>query len=274
MTREDVPFAVDITNREGWGYVDDDFHRMIDLEPDGCIVAFDEDQRVGMLTTINYGRTAWIGNVVVSPTLREEGIGSQLVKYAVENLRDKAVENVGLYSYMDSVSFYKKIGFKESFRVSRMSTKVDTSGTKATRRVMPKDLGEIAAFDSKHFPGNRIQLLMKMYEVSPHLFFQAGEDRVLGYVAGFCSPKACEIGPWVCNPDKPDLAESLLLDCMTALESNETTLAVPSKNEEAMAISRESGFTEDFDVVAMFYENDESEMDIDAIFAVGSLEMG
>ncbi|MCK4442900.1 MAG: GNAT family N-acetyltransferase [Thermoplasmata archaeon] len=92
MTKGDIPFALDITDREGWGYTHEDFRRMLELEPDGCFVAFDNERRIGMLTTINYGRTAWIGNVVTESNRRGEGIGSRVVLHAVEHLRGRGVQ--------------------------------------------------------------------------------------------------------------------------------------------------------------------------------------
>lgn len=274
MTHEDIPFAMDITDKEGWGYTRDDFKEMMILEPEGCFVAFDRDHRIGMLTTINYGRTAWIGNVVTESNRRGEGIGSEVVLHAVEYLREKGVRNVGLYSYMDSISFYKRIGFKESFRVSRFSGASRTSESRGTKMTAESDLQAIADFDQEYFPGNRRELLRLILGESPTYFLHVGDDEILGYIAGFCSPKACEIGPWVCHPDHPDLAESLLVDCLSALESETTSIGIPNENTTAIRIAEGEGFTKDFEVAAMFFETDESNMDLDAILGIGSLEMG
>jgi predicted N-acetyltransferase YhbS len=274
MTQEDIPFATDITDREGWGYAQDDFRQILLLDPEGCFVAFDGDRRIGMLTTVNYGKTAWIGNVVTESYRRGEGIGSKIVLHAVEHLKKIGVRNVALYSYLDSISFYKRMGFKESFRVSRFTGPSPDSDGRGANRTTESDLQKIVDFDQGFFPGNRYGLLKLMLMRSPTYFLHVGDEVTLGYIAGFCSPKACEIGPWVCHPDHPDIARDLLEDCLSALESDTTSLGIPNENTTAMRIIEREGFAKDFEVVGMFFETDESGMDLEAIFGVGSLEMG
>lgn len=274
MTHEDIPFAADITSREGWGYTQDDFRQILTLEPEGCFVAYDGDRRIGMLTTVDYGETAWIGNVVTETDRRGEGIGSKVVLHAVEYLKKKGVTNMALYSYMDSISFYERMGFKEIFRVTRFTGPAASSDSKGTRRTTESDIQKIADFDHEYFPGNRYGLLKMMLEKSPTYFLHAGDNDILGYVAGFCSPKACEIGPWVCHPDHPDAAEDLLVDCLSALDSDTTSLGIHNENSKAKRIVERRGFTKDFEVAGMLLEADTIDMNSEAIFGIGSLEMG
>jgi ribosomal protein S18 acetylase RimI-like enzyme len=274
MTREDIPFAVGITDKEDWGYVEEDFEKILELGPKGCFVAHDKDHNVGMLTTVNYGRTAWIGNVVVETERRKENIGSDLILHAVDHLQKESVESIGLYSYLDAVSFYEGIGFKQSFRVGRFSGSGRETTGSSTRKFVMEALPAMAMFDQKYFPGDRTEILSMIAKNDPDLIFWAGNGEVRGYIAGFCSPKACEIGPWVCDPHAPDLAEALLRDCFTALGDKEKSLAVPMENGAAVTIVNENGLSKDFEVVAMFFVTDESHMNLDGLFGVGSLEMG
>lgn len=274
MRTEDIPFAVEITDEEGWGYMEEDFKRLMDLEPEGCFVAFDRNERVGMLTTTSYGDIGWIGNVVVRSDRRQERIGAEIVRHAVGYLKGKPVSTLGLYSYMDSIKFYEGMGFSESFRVARLASVASASkkrGTNfATRKTMPK----IEVFDRKYFPGDRSRLLGRMLGDFPDFFFYVEEEDVLGYILGFCSPKACEIGPWVCDPGRPDVAEDLLVDCLTSLENTESAIAVPVENTKAVDIAKGQGFTEEFQVSAMFFESDHHGMNLDAVFGIGALEKG
>lgn len=274
MTSEDIPFAVGITDKEGWGYVEKDFVKILEMEPRGCFVAHAQDEKVGMLTTINYGRTAWIGNVVVRSERRNQNIGSELILHAVDYLRSESVESIGLYSYLDAISFYEAIGFEQSFRVGRFFGSGRKSAGSGTRKFAVEALPAMVSLDQKYFPGDRTRLLSMIAKNDPSLMFWAGNGEVRGYIAGFCSQKACEIGPWVCDPESPDLAEALLLDCFSALGDKEKSLAVPMENGTAVEMVNKNGLTKEFEVVAMFFETDKSFMDQDGIFGVGSLEMG
>ncbi len=274
MTVEDIGFAVDITDREGWGYTERDFENLLGMEPGEGLIAFDGSRRIGMLNTMDYGKTGWIGNVVTESERRGEGIGTSLVLEAVDRLKGKGVKNVGLYSYMESVDFYKRIGFMESFRVSRFLGKVQRSQARNTMRTSVDDLIAVANLDREFFPGDRSPLLQLALDGAPGSFFRAGDDEIVGYVSGFCSPKACEIGPWVCRSSRPDLAEDLLVDCVSSLESDTVGLAVPNKNETSIRIVRRLGLSLDFEVAALFYKTSESNMNLQGLFGVGSLEMG
>lgn len=274
MTPQDIPFAIGITDKEGWGYTEEDFQRLIDFEPEGCFVAYDDDERIGMLTTTSYGRLGWIGNVVVRSDRRQERIGADIVEHAVRYLRGKSTDIIGLYSYLDSIPFYERIGFLQSFRVSRFSAIARSSQGRKTRTVISDILPRIAEFDQRFFPGDRSRVIQRMMENFPHLVFYVEEGEILGYIVGFCSPKACEIGPWVCDPDRPDLAKDLLIDCLTALENTDSSIAVPNENKSALEIVGKQGFAKDFEVSAMFFESDEHGMKQGAIFGVGALEKG
>ncbi|UCD92117.1 MAG: GNAT family N-acetyltransferase [Methanobacteriota archaeon] len=275
MKSEDVPFAVDITDEEGWGYMEEDFQRLIDLEPSGCFVASDDDVEVGMLTTTSYGGIGWIGNVVTKSDRRQERIGSEMVKHAVRYLKDKSVGVIGLYSYLNAVAFYERIGFQESFRVARFSTIAKVSENRGARVVNQEALPRVVGFDQKYFPGDRIRLLGRMLKDFPELFFSIEEDGdIVGYVLGFCSPKACEIGPWMCDPDRPDTAENLLIDCLTTLEDTVSAIAVSVDNESAIQIVKRQGFEEEFQVSAMFFETGDHGMNLKGIFGIGALEKG
>jgi predicted N-acetyltransferase YhbS len=274
MTSEDIPFAVEITDREEWGYTDDDFAVMMELAPHGCFVAHSEGKKVGMLTTINYGKTAWMGNVVVKADRRKENVGSELVMHAVDHLKSVSVESIGLYSYLDSISFYERIGFKQSFKVGSYSGHVSGPHHQGTRSFAQEAMPAIVSLDQAYFPGDRTRLLSAIVENDPNLFFWSGDSEVRGYVTGFCSSKACVIGPWVCTPERLNLAEDLILDCFAALGDREKTVAIPLVNKKAVHLVEKHGLTKDFEVVAMFYETDESGMNLDGIFGVGSLEMG
>jgi ribosomal protein S18 acetylase RimI-like enzyme len=274
MTVEDIPFVIEITERESWDYSEDDIRVMMELEPRGCFVVEIDDERVGMLTTVSYGRIAWIGNVVVRSDKRGLHLGTKLIKHAVSYLKKEGVEIIGGYSYLDAFSFYERIGFRHSFRVGKYSGMTFTSPHRGSKTIQNKDLGEIVEVDKKYYPGDRADILGISASSQPDFFLWAGNGGVQGYITGFSSPKACEIGPWICDPARPDLAEDLLLDCFSALGEKKTSLVVPTENKKAIQIVEEHGLTKDFEVIGMFYETDESKMDRRGIFAAGSLEMG
>ena len=114
MTREDYRFAVELTDSMNWNMVESDFEFMMELEKDGCFVAYDDSDRVGISTTITYGKIGWIGNVIVSEKRRKKGFGSLLVEHCLQYLMNQGAESIGLYAYTNRIRFYEKLGFKRN----------------------------------------------------------------------------------------------------------------------------------------------------------------
>src|SRR3989337_836308 len=116
----DFAFAIKLTDTMDWGLTEEDFGLMMDLEPEGSFVAQDDGERVGIVTTIRFGHTGWIGNLILDQNHRSKGTGSQLLKHAMKYLKEKSVTTIGLYAYENLVSFYEKLGFKASSRFIRL----------------------------------------------------------------------------------------------------------------------------------------------------------
>ena len=65
---------------------------------------------VGVAMAISFGRTAWIGNVVVAPDFGRRGLGSALTEAACEEARRHA-DSVLLLALGDAARLYERLGF-------------------------------------------------------------------------------------------------------------------------------------------------------------------
>ncbi|MGQ9538467.1 MAG: GNAT family N-acetyltransferase [Candidatus Bathycorpusculaceae bacterium] len=112
MREEDIEFAVQITETMNWNLTELDFEFMMNLEPEGCFILFYDSRKIGLATTISFGKVGWVGNVIVDENHRGKGAGTMLVKHATGYLKSRGVETIGLYSYKENVDFYMRLGFK------------------------------------------------------------------------------------------------------------------------------------------------------------------
>src|SRR6266508_4054897 len=87
MTESDLPAADRLRAFAGWNQTPADWRLLLALEPGGCFVALRAGEMIGTVTTMTYGRAlAWIGMMLVHPDHRRRGIGSSLMRQALEYL--------------------------------------------------------------------------------------------------------------------------------------------------------------------------------------------
>ena len=74
-------------------------------------LATDGDHVCGMGSGIAYGRLGVVGNMVVAPTRRREGIGSRLLRAVVAFLEGRGVERMELFATAAGRPLYERHGF-------------------------------------------------------------------------------------------------------------------------------------------------------------------
>jgi len=274
MSPEDFTFATDITDQMNWELSDADFAFMLGLEPEGCFVLLDGSEKIGIATTVSFDRVGWFGNLIVNSDKHERGGGSLLVNHSLRYLKSKSVKSVGLYAYPDKIPFYTRLGFKYDYSdfvvlkgkgiPSPISADVSEGG-KAS-------LQQIADFDQNCYGASRKKVLEPILLERGNLCYIALKDKqLLGFLAAKAYDKTAELGPLVCEPDRSDIAISLIDAALNRLNGSEVSLYLHKKESSILKILIERGFTESFKVSRMFYGSSATK---DCIYAAESLERG
>ncbi|HVO36593.1 MAG TPA: GNAT family N-acetyltransferase [Candidatus Acidoferrum sp.] len=254
MSAEDFPFAVQATNLVGWNLSEGDFEFALELEPDGCFILVDNTERIGIATTVNYGRIGWFGNLFVIESHRKKGAGSLLVKHSIEYLQSKNVETVGLYAYQERIPFYKRLGFKLDSEFIVLKGRSFSSPSNASLRELKKaDLQTILEFDSSCFGSPRKKLLEPILLDEGNLcYLCADEGQIVGYAVAKVYGEMTEIGPLVCQKSHNDVAMDLLKALLNRLQNLEISTYVPEKEASILDMLKRFGFKENFRVARMF----------------------
>ena len=200
MRRDDIPFAVQLTNQEEWGIPPRDFRRILRLDPRGSFIATEGTRRIGLATSASYGsEVAWIGNVVVQKQQRGKHIGQSLVSQAVDYLHKKHVKHIALYCFDENVEFYKKLGFLRGSpfgRLRREGGQVSHS-TDEINSHESLDFSTILTIDKKAFGADRSRLIRDLLhsKVASVLSIAHGDARAYLLMKEYGD--MCELGPWV-----------------------------------------------------------------------------
>ena len=273
MRAGDFPFATKLANTMNWNMAREDFEFMASLEPEGCFVVFQGSERLGIATSISFGKVGWFGNLIVKESTRNKGAGSLLVKHAVNYLQSKGVKTIGLYAYPNLIGFYGNLGFERDEDFSVLHT--DALGS-LTAETLPKigtrQIQAVAEFDSGCFGGNRKKLLeFIIFEKGNLSYYLAENDEVVGYVAAKVYEKMVEVGPLICQAGHVDDAVSLLKAALVKLTGLSVYAVLPKKETALADMLFSVGFKEDFSVSRMFLGQAVSK---NCIYMAESLERG
>src|SRR6185436_6961512 len=110
----DIPAALRLKELAHWNQTENDWLRLLRLEPSGCFCATIDGEVVATTTTTTYGHElAWIGMVLVDPTCRQMGIATRLMQVAMEYLSKAGIMTIKLDATPAGRGVYEKLGFKE-----------------------------------------------------------------------------------------------------------------------------------------------------------------
>lgn len=291
FTLEDVDFAVRVSSKERWGYTKEDFTLMFLMGVGDHHVAEEQEtrKRVGMLSTYVYGgKLAWIGNVVVSEESRHMGVATMLLKHAIRCLRKEGVKTIRLYSYSNSQPLYERLGFTREGIVGVFSTKHRQKDQAKENYAAERksellnanqiDLQHLFDFDSNCFGSDRQKVIASMIRTEGVRCFLKASDRtrkrIIGYIMVAEGKKECEVGPFVCDPERIDAAEELVGAALDICKEKKVVVAEPLENTVSTTLLQKLNFIKTMDVMRMRKGRDLYNGKPDWIFGVGGLEKG
>jgi len=254
MKADDFTFAVQLANTMNWNMAIEDFEFMMKLEPQGCFVLFHGSERLGICTSVSFGSVGWFGNLVVKGGYRREGAGSLLVKHAIDYLKNKGVETIGLYAYPHLIRFYESFGFKPDISFLVLQGKAGLLSTEGSvRKVNKQDVPEVIEFDSQCFGANRTKLLEPILLDTGNLCYIATENcGIAGYVAAKVYGTMAEVGPLICHTNHVEAAVVLLKTILSRLNGLAVSMYIPKKEMVLLNMLSKAGFREDIGVARMF----------------------
>ena len=199
--RGDVDFALGQKLREGWAVSREQFEVYLEHDPDGCFVAMDGDQPVGMVTTACFGPSGWVGNLIVEPRCRGRGSGRALMEHGLDRLRGRGTTTVRLEGDPEGIPLYRKLGFVDEFESCRFTlsgSRVRPAlGDSAVETVSPGDLDEVAALDAEIFGADRRRFLGLKLACAELAVVRRPNGRTVASLLAAPTDRGFRIGPCV-----------------------------------------------------------------------------
>jgi hypothetical protein len=202
------------------------------------------------------------------------------MKRALNHLLSCEVETIKLEAVPEIAELYRKLGFIDEYDSLRflgndqnIASSIANSNVKSLKKEIIK---KVAKFDAEYFGANRIKVLTSIYEDYPKLCFASyAGSAIAGYIMCRKAEEGYRIGPWVCNPEKPQLARQLLTKFMQTLgENTKLYVGVPAVNKTAVEILQKFGFEQYSKSIRMRFGKELKNERIDGVFAIGGPENG
>lgn len=281
MRVSDFSFAVKLANSMNWHMTKEDFEFNRKLEPHGCYVLFANGEQVGIATCINFGEVGWFGNLVVEEKYRGKGAGSLLVNHAINYLKSKGAETIGLYAYPHLTKFYQNLGFKpdaELLVLSKQEHKevtvspIPESSAKLVRKAEIEDTSALVNFDRECFGASREKLLKEiLFKENNKCYLSMSSGKIVGYVMAKVYEGLIEVGPLACHKNHTDTGVMLIQTVFSKLKNCDIYTYVPSESKALLNFLLKTGFSEDFRLVRMFLG---SKVAANCLYMAESLERG
>jgi GNAT superfamily N-acetyltransferase len=273
MTENDYEFAVELANTMDWSMEEADFKFNRSLEPEGCLVLFNNTQPIGIATCISFGKVGWFGNLIVKANQRKHGAGRLLLEHAINYLKGKGVETVSLYAYQHLKEFYGRSGFKADFDLEVMHCEnVPVIDWTPPQFESQPDFSELNRFDTNFFGADRSRLLKGIMQEEGNLCYASMNGKMVdGYILAKVYESMAEVGPLVCQPSDEKTAMMLLARMLSNLKGRYVSVYLPELQKGLLKFLEDIGFQKAFSLSRMFLGTPKIQ---ECIYIAESLERG
>ena len=199
MVAGDVPAGLSLCRAAGWNQTRREWELFLQLSPDGCKVAVDDNgEVVGNVATVRYeDHFSWIGMVLVDPVMQRQGIGIQLLRESIQILSNEST--VKLDATPAGRNIYLQLDFGDEYRLSRMQLKrghLTGQSASSACLIQRNDLVSIHEKDRQVFGADRRRILQWLFEGGKQFAFQIeSQGNVQAYCFGRTGHDFVQIGP-------------------------------------------------------------------------------
>ncbi|HEV8136983.1 MAG TPA: GNAT family N-acetyltransferase [Pyrinomonadaceae bacterium] len=252
LSESDIPAAMKLKEAAGWNQTEDDWRRLISLEPAGCFAAIRDHELVGTTTTTTYkDQLAWVGMVLVDPQNRRQGIATRLMETALDYLRGR-VATVKLDATAQGKPVYERFGFEVESLVERWVGTLKGSSIIQNYGILnPDTLYELLDLDRRAFNADRSMLIQSLINDSNFLpvVKKSADGKLTGYALARPGTRANYLGP-ICVTQASDV-ESLIDEMLRRMGANRVYIDFNRECGTGTSVLSARGFVKERDLIRM-----------------------
>lgn len=246
MTAADISLGMALKEQAGWNQTQADWERVLSLEPEGCFVAAVDGAPVGTTVVTALGSVAWVMMVLVDRERRGQGIGTAMMRHALEYLDRRGLQTVRLDATPLGEPVYRKLGFLPEYTLHRFEGTAPAPPGEVARPAGELDLPWVSALDRAATGADRSRLLQHLRREQPDRFWVL-EER--GFLAVRAGSRAWQVGP--CIGDERDVP-GLLARAMRSVAGQMVFLDVPEHHDRLIEDLERQGFRRQRQLLRMY----------------------
>ena len=274
LRESDIPAALRLKELAQWNQTENDWLRLLRLEPNGCFCATMDGDVVGTTTTTTYRpELAWIGMVLVDPERRQLGIATKLMNVAMEYLSKTEVTTIKLDATGVGFPLYQKLGFKEESLIERWAGVAGPEfvagsplDTEAHRQALVLDREAFGADRSK-----LVEMLIDDYYIKPPIAKNL-DGRLTGYGLARHGTAAVYVGPLLAT--EREGAATLLDGLLSQMPGQRVYIDLNTEFDGGRRLLADRGFVKQRDLIRMSYGKESKAGSSPSIFAIAGPEVG
>jgi GNAT superfamily N-acetyltransferase len=279
LTVADIAAADQIRARIGWNQTPADWRRLLALDPAGAFVARWKEQIVGTVTTTRYGEDlGWIGMLLVDPDYQHQGIGTRLLRHAIDTLRTTGVRAVGLDATPAGKVLYDKWGFTSVWDLARWELTREAHAQNRPQMVeidleiKDRDWTQLVQLDQAAFGVERCACLRAFVQQSSccATLREGGLVRAFGMLRA--GSNADMLGPLAAYDSEDARRILTALWCRTS--SRRVFWDIPEPNRVAVEIAESLGFVRQRPLTRMVMGKSYPAHDPTLLYAIADLATG
>ena len=202
-TDADLPAIRSLRREVGWQVSAWALHDAMHAPNTAFYALEDEGRLVAIGSGIAYGRLGVVGNMIVAPDRRREGLGSRMLGAVLDFLEGEGADRIELFATPDGRHLYQRFGFEPMppgvlIDLDLTTVPQTDASAPAVRAATPADLDALAAYDLPRFGGDRSTILRHALADRERPSFVALRD---GTVTGYAVARPADgrIGPWLAD---------------------------------------------------------------------------
>lgn len=240
MTTDDLRLGLRLTQQAGWNQTESDWLRFLNLGSESSFVAELEGRAVGTTMTFISDQVAWIAMVLVEKESRGKGVGTALLRHAIDYLDARKIKTARLDATPLGQPIYEKLGFMPEYELARFEGVTSSGRTEpALKKVTPDIFSDVVEFDRRMTGENRAKMLSALFEEFPEdTYILMCNSRIEGFVTMRPGRNAMQIGPCTATIDAGPV---LLSDAFYHCEGKAVFVDIPTDHIQAVKLAEAGG---------------------------------